>query len=437
MYIMAKFLLISFVLSVLVNVMFGASTSLTTSIDDCIGFVSVQLATDALTDWVKDTTHATDTNHQGSIWRVGAHNKCDGPLHCINLSGPGEDTGSYGKDVWIEQTLDVSMVKGQDITIAIHGWTKSMNSAGEHAWVRIGCDDTMDAEFGFYGGVIECAEFATCSVIENSNCDTLTVRIGGELGAYADDIFVTEVYIQYNGLTHAPTSMTTMPTSSTSFPTLNTIAPTSAPTTEPPTLSPTTNPTTPSLHPTTNTIPPTLQTLFPTASPTMNPTTLPTTNPTSEVIETTPIHTQSNGNIPPKQSENNVFWIMVFGIMIAVLLCLILSIIGLICLLKRGKQYKGSMNAMDEVGLAKKQELGKMDIIAATVHIAIPSLPVHVPNSGNEGAIPDVEIQGNEECMTKGTIHVILKMMSLSSKAMMKSMIHIRISLIRINDKND
>eukprot|EP01083_Nonionella_stella_P193386 714301_1 len=193
---MAKSLFILFISLVLANVSFGASTSLITSgsIDDCIAFVSVQLATNDLSHWTKGTNHTKDTNIEGSIWKLSSDNAY--PSQCIELAGP-YASGSFGRDVWIEQTVDVSTVKGQDIRIAIHGATSSMNDVGEHAWVMIGCDGQMDAKFGFHEGVMEESKFVTCSIIENSNCNILTVRIGGELGGYGDRLYIKSVFIQY------------------------------------------------------------------------------------------------------------------------------------------------------------------------------------------------------------------------------------------------
>eukprot|EP01083_Nonionella_stella_P207767 754449_1 len=351
---MALFLFVIFLSAALVNVSFCASTNLTTSIDDCISRASVQLATDDLADWIKNTTHTKEPeNREGSIWKLENNNHCAGSSTCINLSGAWAGSGWSGKHVWIEQTVNVSMVKGLDIRIGIHGFTSNLNDIGEHAWVIIGCDGQMDAEFAFHEGNTACAEFVTCSIIENSNCNALTVRIGGELGAYGDDIYVKEVYLQYV-VTEAPTAITTTPTASpttppstfvptqdpTAFSLHPTITPTSSPTTEAPTSVPTHNPTTLSFHPTS---PPT------TDAPTFNPTISPTTNPTreraeAEVVENTPTQTQNvEITLAPKQSKNNVFLTMALSIAAAFLFCLILSVIGLRYIFKHKVQYKRSV----------------------------------------------------------------------------------------------
>lgn len=169
-----------FVLALLVDVSFCASTSLNTSIDECISFVSLQLAVDDLTDWTKDTTHTSTTNRHGDIWKiVPPSTYCD--QQCIKLSGAYDGSASLWRDVWIEQVLDVSSVKGQDIKIGIHGWTVSMNNAGEKGWIQIGCDAQIDPQFTFNEEILEAAEYTTCSIIQNSNCNTLTVWIGGML----------------------------------------------------------------------------------------------------------------------------------------------------------------------------------------------------------------------------------------------------------------
>eukprot|EP01083_Nonionella_stella_P217344 780379_1 len=247
--------LITFTLSLLVDVSFGASTTLETSINDCISSrwpISLQLAVDDLTNWSQYTTHSATTNVLGSIWKLQSSN-CDGLATCICLTGAG-DASYIGEHVWIEQILNVSNQIGNTIKIGVDGWTSGMNNAGEHGWVKIGCNGNMDEEFVFNLNDEGLTHYTTCSVIQSSTCNPLTLQVGGEINGYGDQVYVNKVYIQYPG-------------PATKYPTSN-------PST--PTVSPTSNPSTPTVPPTSPTQFPTSPTQLPTA-PSISPTQLPTT----------------------------------------------------------------------------------------------------------------------------------------------------------------
>merc|ERR1712154_449874 len=134
------------------------------------------------------------TNSEGSIWRTETTANdgtpiCDGVSSCINLSGPCDCSSNINEDVWIEQILDVSAQKGRQIKIGVQGYTKSMNDWGDRAWVQMGCDGNMDSKMQFHKYTndvpdlfVPLTKWTTCSVIQNSNCDTLKIKIGGHLG---------------------------------------------------------------------------------------------------------------------------------------------------------------------------------------------------------------------------------------------------------------
>eukprot|EP01084_Bolivina_argentea_P303564 524130_1 len=148
---------------------------------------------------------------------------------CIRLRGNPDTSGS--SDFYIEKTLDVSSY--MSVTIGAEINTHSLDGGGEpeFGFIDTVCDSNSRIRTEFNHQIAEYKHYSGCLTVNVAQCSNVALRIGGFLSGAGDEIFVTQLILQYQ--TASPTDNPTP---------APTIQPTPAPT-DNPTPAPTVNPT--------------------------------------------------------------------------------------------------------------------------------------------------------------------------------------------------
>eukprot|EP01084_Bolivina_argentea_P262019 442993_1 len=179
---------------------------------DCVSNVNEELDTTTFTGWTTNTSTGNILPYMFKV--INYTDRCYAINPCIKIVGNSDERDPC--DTYIERILDSS--GWNDLTIHIEVSTDSLDgNNNEYGFVEIICDTNTAQRTEFNHAVWSPKHYSGCFYVYTSQCDTITLRIGGWISGTGDEIYVTQILLQYS--TSAPSVNPTQ--SPTNIPTIN------------------------------------------------------------------------------------------------------------------------------------------------------------------------------------------------------------------------
>ncbi len=184
----------------------------------CVSSVDQTLNVNSFVGWDKFVV-GPEIAEPNKTFAIETHERCYHTNPCIKLQGM---PSSGSSAVYIERALDVSNYVFVTVGLEINAW--SLDVVEEFGFVETVCDSDPPQTVEFHHGnnsdpASYAKHYSECLQLSVAGCDSLTLRIGGHFSGGGDDIYITQILLEYQ--TGSPSHYQTMNPSQipTSYPT--------------------------------------------------------------------------------------------------------------------------------------------------------------------------------------------------------------------------